>query len=98
MEIALPPTTPSQHDENRDAAIRNHILFTFAVMLALALAWVLRDVLLLVYVSALFAVVLMPVVNGIMRFETRGGRHISRGLAIALLLTFAFLALATFFT
>jgi len=40
----------------------------------------------------------MPVVNGIMRFEMRGGRHISRGLAIGLLLTFAFLALATFFT
>jgi len=67
-------------------------------MAALALAWVLRDVLLLVYVSALFAVVLMPVVNGIMRFEMRGGRHISRALAIALLLAFAFLALATFFT
>jgi predicted PurR-regulated permease PerM len=56
------------------------------VALALALAWELRDVLLLVYVSALFAVVLMPVVNGIVRFEMRGGRRISKGLAIALLL------------
>lgn len=40
----------------------------------------------LIYVSALFAVVLMPVVNGIVRFELRGGRRISRGVAIALLL------------
>jgi predicted PurR-regulated permease PerM len=68
------------------------------VILALALAWRLRDVLILIYVSALFAVVLMPVVNGIMRFELRGGRHISRAAAIALLLSFSFLALATFFT
>jgi predicted PurR-regulated permease PerM len=55
-------------------------------------------VLLLIYVSALFAVVLMPVVSAIMRFELRGGRHISRGAAIALLLSFTFLALAIFFT
>jgi predicted PurR-regulated permease PerM len=64
----------------------------------LALAWRLRDVLLLVYVSALFAVVLMPVVSAIMKFEMRGGRHISRGLAIALLLAFVFLALTIFLT
>jgi len=65
---------------------------------ALALAWRLRNVLLLVYVSALFAVVLMPVVSAIMKFEMRGGRHISRGLAIAFLLTFVFLALTIFLT
>jgi predicted PurR-regulated permease PerM len=56
----------------------------------------LRNVLLLVYVSALFAVVLSPVVNNIMLFELHGGRHVSRGLAIALLLSFTFLALAVF--
>jgi predicted PurR-regulated permease PerM len=55
-------------------------------LLALALAWRLRDVLLLVYVSALFAVVLMPAVNAITRSSLRDGRHVSRGLAIALLL------------
>ena len=55
-------------------------------MLALALAWRLRDVLLLIYVSALFAVVLMPVVSNIMRFNLPGGHHISRGLAMALLI------------
>jgi predicted PurR-regulated permease PerM len=66
--------------------VRSHILFAFGVAVALALAWKLRDVLMLIYVSALFAVVLMPVVNSIQLFEMRGGRHISRALAIAALL------------
>jgi predicted PurR-regulated permease PerM len=78
--------------------VRSHILFAVAVLLALALAWELRKVLLLVYVSALFAVVLTPVVNSIMLFELRGGRHISRGLAIAALLSFTALILAVFLT
>jgi predicted PurR-regulated permease PerM len=59
------------------------------------LAWRLREVLLLIYVSALFAVVLMPVVGHIMRFQLRGGRHITRGPAIALLLSVTFLSVAT---
>jgi predicted PurR-regulated permease PerM len=67
-------------------------------MLALLLAWRLRDVLTLIYVSALFAVVLMPVVRGIMRYEMRGGRHASRALAIVLLLSFVFVILAGFLT
>ena len=65
--------------------------------LALALAWRLREVLILIYVSALFAVVLLPVVKAIMDFELRGGRRISRVGAILLLLTTVFLALALFF-
>jgi predicted PurR-regulated permease PerM len=77
--------------------VRGHILFAFGVAAALALAWRLRDVLTLIYVSALFAVVLMPAVNRIMRFELRGGRHLSRAAAIVLLVAFAFLALGLFF-
>jgi predicted PurR-regulated permease PerM len=96
METALPLPTPPPDNSPR-SSVRGHILFAFGVVLALALAWRLRDVLLLVYVSALFAVVLMPVVNSIVNFELRGGRHISRAAAIALLLSFASLALATFF-
>lgn len=75
----------------RQWTARGNILFAFGVALALALAWELRDVLLLVYVSALFAVVLMPAVNGIVRFEMRGGRRISKGLAIAILISSAIL-------
>jgi len=41
--------------------------------------------------------VLTPVVNRIMLWEVPGGRHISRALAIALLFTMVFLALALFF-
>jgi predicted PurR-regulated permease PerM len=67
------------------------------VLLALALAWRLRDVLTLIYVSALFAVVLMPAVKRIMSFQLRGTRHVSRAVAIVLLLSCVFLALALFF-
>ena len=63
------------------------------MLVALLLAWRLRDVLTIIYVSALFAAVLLPVVNSIVQFETRGGRRISRALAIALLLGAVFLLL-----
>ena len=43
--------------------VRGYILFTIVLLLTLALAWRLREVLQIVYVSALFAVVLMPVVK-----------------------------------
>ena len=82
---------PQFRPPHRHWTARGNILFAFAVAIALALAWELRDVLLLVYVSALFAVVLMPVVNGIVRFEMRGGRRVSRGLAITILIGSAIL-------
>ena len=84
-EKALEPEITSQTEESH-AAIRGHILFAFGVLVALLLAWRLRDVLTIIYVSGLFAAVLLPVVNSIVLFETRGGRRISRALAIALLL------------
>ncbi len=77
--------------------MRSNILFAAGVVLALALAWQLRDVLMLIYVSALFAVVLSPVVNSIMLFELRGGRRVSRALAIAALLGVTLLVLTLFF-
>ena len=66
-------------------------------MIALALAWRLREVLVLIYVSALFAVVLMPAVNHIMSFRFRGTRHVSRPIAILVLLGCVFFAFALFF-
>ena len=65
--------------------------------IALALAWRLREVLALIYVSALFAVVLLPIVQAIMDFELRGGRRVSRAVAILLLLACVFIALGLFF-
>lgn len=43
--------------------LRSGILFAFALAAAAYLAWQLRDILILLYISALFAVVLTPVVN-----------------------------------
>ena len=79
-------------------AARSNILFAFVIAIALAVAWQIRDTLILIYVSALFAVVLMPVVQAIMDFELRGGRRISRGVAIVLLLSCVGLGLVIFFT
>jgi hypothetical protein len=46
---------------------RSDILFFFGVLLALWTAYLVRDVLLLIYVSALFAVVLSPAIGVIQR-------------------------------
>ncbi len=43
--------------------LRSDIVFTFALALACYVAWLIRDVLVLLYVSALFAVVLSPLVR-----------------------------------
>jgi predicted PurR-regulated permease PerM len=77
------------------STVRGYILFAFAVALALALAWRLRAVLELVYVSALFAVVLMPLVQNIMRLRIRKWSP-SRPLAIVALVLSVFLALTLF--
>jgi predicted PurR-regulated permease PerM len=44
-------------------SLRSDIVFAFALALACGLAWLVREVLMLIYVSALFAVVLTPVVQ-----------------------------------
>ena len=49
--------------------VRSNIVFTFVLALSLLLAWHIRNVILLVYVSALFAVVLMPIVGWMMRLK-----------------------------
>ena len=75
--------------------LRSDIVFTFALALACYLAWLIRDVLVLLYVSALFAVVLTPLV----RFTSglRVGRFQPfKGTAIFLLLVIAAAALAAF--
>ena len=77
-------------------AVRGHILFFVAIMLALALAWRLRSVLELVYVSALFAVVLMPIVQEVMKVRIRGWSP-SRGVAVVALVLSVFLVLTVFF-
>jgi predicted PurR-regulated permease PerM len=47
----------------RTRSLRSDIIFAFMLAFGCYLAWLVRDVLMLVYVSALFAVVLTPVVS-----------------------------------
>lgn len=69
----------------KPGSARANILFTFGVALALYTAWHVRQELVLIYVSALFAVVLMPVVRGITMLRI-GKWSPGRGMAIFLLL------------
>src|SRR5262249_19173988 len=70
---------------------RSDILFFFAVLLVLWTAYTVRDVLMLIYVSALFAVVVSPAIGGIQRI--RFGRW-RPGRGFAILFLFLILALA----
>lgn len=76
---------------------RNIVLFAFGVALTLYLAWILRDVLTVIYVSALFAVVLMPLVRGVMKLHIGRWRP-GRGMAVFLIVLLAGGSLACFFT
>lgn len=80
----------------RQRAIRGHILFAFGVALALYTGWHVRDVLEIIYVSALFAVVLMPVMRAIMKLHI-GKWSPGRGAAIFILLFAIAGAVALFF-
>lgn len=64
---------------------RSDILFFFFVLLILWTAYTVRDVLLLVYVSALFAVVVSPAIGGIRKLKIGHWRP-GRGTAILILL------------
>ncbi|HWX55816.1 MAG TPA: AI-2E family transporter [Verrucomicrobiae bacterium] len=70
---------------------RSDIAFFFAVLLCLWIAYTVRDVLLLIYVSALFAVVVSPAIQIIRKVRIRGRRP-SRGLAILVLVLLLALA------
>jgi predicted PurR-regulated permease PerM len=80
----------------RSRSVRGYIVFAFAIGLILATAYLMRQILLLLYVSALFAVVLSPVIRGITRIPI-GRWHPGRGLAIFLLLLSLAAAATLFF-
>jgi predicted PurR-regulated permease PerM len=97
--MATPPqtlevVTPSQASRTRST--RGNIVFAFAVTLALLLAYMMRDILLLLYVSALFAVVLTPLIRYVTGIHI-GKWHPGRGLAIFLLLLLVAGAAVAFF-
>jgi predicted PurR-regulated permease PerM len=66
-------------------SVRGYIVFAFAIALVLATAYLMREILLLLYVSALFAVVLSPVIRGLTGLHI-GRWHPGKGLAIFFLL------------
>jgi predicted PurR-regulated permease PerM len=87
-------STPEQR--NARDIVRGHILFAFGVFILLALAWLLVKQLLIIYVSALFAAVLMPAVTRLTNTKILG-RTPSRAAAILLLITSVALLVAVFF-
>lgn len=76
-------------------ALRGDIVFAFALVLAGYVAWLIRDELVLLYVSALFAVVLTPLVRAIGAVRIRG-RQPFRRVALLLLLLGVAAALTAF--
>src|SRR5690349_15750440 len=74
---------------------RSDIAFCIFLLIGLYVAWRARDVLLLVYVSALFAVVVSPAVRFVQRL-TIGGWRPSRGFAIIVIILLGLGTLANF--
>jgi predicted PurR-regulated permease PerM len=74
---------------------RADIVFALAVLAGLYVAWQARDVLLLVYVSALFAVVLTPAIETVQRFHI-GSWHPGRGLSILVIIVAGVIVVALF--
>ena len=75
--------------------LRRDITFAFALAVICYVAWLIREVLVLLYVSALFAVVLRPLVRAVSTLRVGHWRPF-RGYAILVLLLFAAGALAAF--
>lgn len=88
------PVVSSPAEEQR-RAIRGHILFFLMMVLIILLLWRLRDVLEIVYVSALFAVVLMPVVQQVRKLHV-GRWQPSRPVAVIGLVVTVFAAMTLF--
>lgn len=85
----------TQSDLNQQG-IRGTIVFVFALALAVYVAWLLRQVLALCYVSALFAVVLSPVVHATARVQVGRWRPFQGAVAILVLLLALAAALSAF--
>src|ERR1700728_1110453 len=75
-------TEPSQ----QRSGVRGHIVFFFALALSLYVAWLIREVLALVYISALFAVVLSPIVRATSQIQIGRWKPFHGSMAILILL------------
>src|SRR3954470_22451776 len=79
------------------ATTRSNIIFAFFVAVLLYAAWQVRSALLLIYVSALFAVILSPIIEHIRRIRIGKWRP-GRGAAIIILFAGLAIAIGLFFT
>jgi predicted PurR-regulated permease PerM len=75
---------------------RSDILFAFALAAAAYVGWLVRGVLIILYVSALFAVVLTPVAQGTGRVHIRGKQPFQGPVAILVLVVILLGALTGF--
>ncbi|MFC6646820.1 AI-2E family transporter [Granulicella cerasi] len=89
------PDDEDAPDAQQTRTIRGHIVFFFAVLLFILLAWRLRHALGIIYVSALFAVVLMPMVEPITKLRF-GKFSPNRTVGVAVLFVGIFAALTAF--
>jgi predicted PurR-regulated permease PerM len=80
----------------QSSRIRGYIVFAFVLALALYLAWIVRGFLILLYVSALFAVVLSPMVHATARVRIGRWRPFQGAVAIFILLLVFVAALSAF--
>lgn len=97
MSDITAPSPPAETTTGKPVQHRGDILFAFGVLIVLYGAWLVRRELVIIYVSALFAVVLMPVLRGIMKLRI-GKWNPGRGTAIVILLLGIAVAIALFFT
>src|SRR5437764_15068506 len=81
----MPLRLPTDRRVKNVHSLRSDIVFAFICLAGLYLAIQAIDVLLLIYVSALFAVVISPAIRLIRRLKVGGWRP-GRGLAIGVLL------------
>jgi len=86
-QMTHPSTSPGNH--------RGDIVFVFALAAAAWLAWQVRDVLVLLYISALFAVVLSPIVRFVGHLSIGRWRPF-KGFALLFLFLFVAAALTGF--
>jgi predicted PurR-regulated permease PerM len=75
---------------------RSDVLFAFFIAILLAVAWYVRDVLLLIYVSVLFAVVIGPAIVFVQRLRI-GTWHPGRATSVILILALGLFLLTVFF-
>ncbi len=81
--------------DKKERTLRSDIVFTIGLLILLAVAWVAHDVLLLVFISALFAVVLNPAIEAVRRVHI-GRWWPSRGTAIVIIILIAFVGFGSF--